>query len=248
MVTPFAEGSLLRIAHKATPADIDTLTAGGNVMVLTPHPDDESLGCGAAIAAASEHGAKIAVVAVTDGRGSHPRSLLFPPEKLAAERATELKRAVHILTKGLGTVTTLNYPDQNAPSTIEDVATACYRLVPLMDDLMPSALWSTWRYDPHVDHQRTAQIALHLLSRNPTLTLLFYPIWGRFTEASIAASETLYRFDTNSLREVKQEAILCHRSQMTKMISDDPQGFVMDDITRQHFIDSPELFISRGLS
>ncbi len=43
------------------------------IVVLAPHPDDESLGCGALLAAAfAGKGAR--VVCLTDGSGSHPGS------------------------------------------------------------------------------------------------------------------------------------------------------------------------------
>ena len=72
-MTPFAEGALLRAARGAPVVDVDALAAGG-VLVLAPHPDDETLGCGAALAAAVTAGYAVRVVAATDGDGSHPRS------------------------------------------------------------------------------------------------------------------------------------------------------------------------------
>lgn len=80
MVTAFAQGTLLKAAAEALWATIDALTAGKAVTVLAPHPDDESLGCGGALAAAVESGQDVTVVALTDGSGSHPKSKEFPPE------------------------------------------------------------------------------------------------------------------------------------------------------------------------
>ncbi|WP_264813443.1 PIG-L family deacetylase, partial [Gluconacetobacter sacchari] len=65
MVTPFAEGAIVRAGKRARSIDIATLAGPGNVLVLTPHPDDESLGCGAAIAAASRAGRDVLGVALT---------------------------------------------------------------------------------------------------------------------------------------------------------------------------------------
>jgi hypothetical protein len=49
-------------------ASIDTITNSGSVMVLAPHPDDESLGCGGLIAELAENGRPPVIVVMSDGR------------------------------------------------------------------------------------------------------------------------------------------------------------------------------------
>ena len=44
-------------------------------VVLSPHPDDESLGMGGLIALARRNHQDVSIVAVTDGAGSHPAVL-----------------------------------------------------------------------------------------------------------------------------------------------------------------------------
>ena len=51
-------------------------------VVIAPHPDDESLACGALIADACRQGVRGKVVIVSDGAGSHPNSKAYPPERL----------------------------------------------------------------------------------------------------------------------------------------------------------------------
>jgi LmbE family N-acetylglucosaminyl deacetylase len=50
------------------------LTGGAPFVVLSPHPDDETLGTGGLIADARATGQEVDVIVVTDGSGSHPRS------------------------------------------------------------------------------------------------------------------------------------------------------------------------------
>lgn len=44
------------------------------LVIVAPHPDDETLGCGLLIAAAVRAGVRVAVIALTDGQASHPGS------------------------------------------------------------------------------------------------------------------------------------------------------------------------------
>lgn len=48
------------------------LTGGKSLLVVAPHPDDETLGFGAAAATLQSRGVKVQVVSVTDGDASYP--------------------------------------------------------------------------------------------------------------------------------------------------------------------------------
>ena len=65
---------------------VAALVAAGPLVILAPHPDDESLGCGGIIAACCTAGMPPFVVVITDGAGSHPNSIVYPPGRLVALR------------------------------------------------------------------------------------------------------------------------------------------------------------------
>ena len=246
MVTAFAEGLGLRQAVTATPIYIGEL-AGDAVLVLAPHPDDETLGCGGAIAAACLAGKRVVVAAVTDGRGSHPRSRRFPGDALAELRRRELETAVRLLTDGAAEVVWLGYPDQAAPAGATALDEAVNRLGAHTDLDAITTVWASWRHDPHVDHRRTATLADRLVALLPSLQLWEFLIWGRFIEpAGMDWEIRLRTFDTTAQRERKRSAMASHRSQMTGLIDDDPEGFVMTPLMQAHFLDTPELFIGGG--
>ena len=69
----------------------------GTALILAPHPDDESLGCGGLIASCCAAGRPPLVALLTDGSGSHPHSMRYPPERLASVREAEARHAVSIL-------------------------------------------------------------------------------------------------------------------------------------------------------
>ena len=82
-------------AMRALPvADLEALTGDGPLLVLAPHPDDESLGCGGIIAEARARGHAVYVTVVTDGTASHPGSRTHTAARLQAVREKEVQAAV----------------------------------------------------------------------------------------------------------------------------------------------------------
>lgn len=243
MVTPLAEGRLLDMARAAPVISLAELTGEGAVLVLSPHPDDETLGCGAAITAAADAGVRVVVVVLTDGAGSHPGSKAYPPKRLAALRRAEVTEAVERLTRGTGRVLTLDHPDQGRLSAARRLAYR-ERLMRLIDEEGVSALWTTWDGDPHVDHRRAARLAAEAAARRPGVRLWRFPIWGRFVQRGLCRGERLYSFDSRRYATRKRDALAAHSSQMSGLIADDPDGFVMDPATQRHFLETREMFIS----
>ena len=84
-------------------------------MVLSPHPDDETLGAGGLIAEACAEGQDVDVIVVTDGSGSHPRSKQYPRQKLVDLRYSEVHRAGVALGLQPDRVKFLGLPDTMAP-------------------------------------------------------------------------------------------------------------------------------------
>lgn len=80
----------------------------GSVLVLAPHPDDESLGCGGAIALHARQGDHVTVVFVTDGAAGDPLGYYRDCDYKALRR-TEAKLAASIL--GIEELVFWDYPD-----------------------------------------------------------------------------------------------------------------------------------------
>jgi LmbE family N-acetylglucosaminyl deacetylase len=232
------ETALLDAARAAPYATVTELTGGGDVLVLAPHPDDETLACGAAIAAAIEAGATVRVAIVTDGSRSHRASASYPPARLAAQRRSEVTEAVAILSDGRATPIWLGYPDLAAPEGEAAFAALATRLGDLATT---SAIWTTWGGDPHPDHLRVWRLAEWLADRHG-LPLWGCPVWGR-VETTWTMPPALRRFAAGPWRARKARAVAAHVSQMTRLIEDDPEGFMMPPELAAHFIDTDEIFI-----
>ena len=65
-----------------------------NVMIISPHPDDESVGCGGTIRKHVVEGDFVEVIFITSGeRGGHG----MPPKETAITREREAKNAANVL-------------------------------------------------------------------------------------------------------------------------------------------------------
>lgn len=213
--------------------DVARLLDGRPLVVLAPHPDDETLGCGALLHEAAQLGADCRVICVTDGRLSHANSRMWAVH-LAEVRKAELVEAVHQLAPS-AEVHWLGYPDSEAPSD-QTVARQVASLIP-----QNALVLASWEGDPHADHQQVAQMARRVVAERPDLKLAFYPVWGRFTDQVVSA----YRIvPSRDARKAKVRALACHRTQMTKLIYDDPKGFVMERWRQRHFLKHPEIIIA----
>lgn len=239
-------GSLLERAKSAPYADIETLTGSGSVMVLAPHPDDESLGCGAAIRDATGNGYPVTVVVVTDGRHSHRGSKVWPPHRVARQRRREVEAATTILTGTTLGLVWLGLEDGGAPTDERAIAPVADDLADLCARRGITAVWSSWNRDPHIDHQNTALLAQAVVARRCEMIWQSYPIWGRFEQlddSELPPLSAIRLYDSAGQADVKAAAVAAHRSQMTPLIDDDPDGFVMDSDMQAHFINAPEIFI-----
>lgn len=232
----------LAAAPPACEVDFATLSRNAPVIVLAPHPDDESLGCGALLAEAFA-GPGALVICMTDGSASHTGSRRYPPDRLAAIRRKELTRAVEILGGGAQDILWLGLPDAGMPGLPEPGA-LIDRLCAEAARLGARCLFAPATIDPHCDHVVTAEIAT-ALARKAGLTLFSYPIWSRWHDPDFRASlpgVSEYRFDTAAHAARKRAAIEAHESQRGLLIHDAAQAFVMEPGFIDLFATGPELF------
>lgn len=214
----------------------------GRVVILAPHADDESLGCGGLLALLADAGCPAHVVVVTDGTRSHD-SETWPPEKLRALREAEAQRAVRHLGHDRR-VEFLRHTDCGLPDEGTDAfEAAADRLAELVADLAPDTLVVPWRRDPHCDHVATWQLA-HA-RRDPSVRWVEYPVWA-WTDrdaAPLDGEATAWRVDVSSVVKRKAQAVAAHRSQTTRLIDDDPDGFLLEPSMLAHFERPWELFL-----
>ena len=199
----------------------------GPALILAPHADDESLGCGGMIAAACARGRVPAIVVISDGTGSHPGSASYPAARLKSVREAEAIAAAGILGVPRDRMHFLGLPDTRVPHRGPDFEQAVRRIVELAQRHEATTICATWRHDPHGDHEATHWLG-SAAARIAGIRLLSYPVWGWLLPPERALPVTALagaRLDIAAYQLLKQRAIVAHASQYSDLIADDPGGF-----------------------
>lgn len=223
----------LRTAWNELPlVTMDGMLGGRVPVIIAPHPDDESMGCGGLIAQLCAAGTPPHVVILTDGCLSHPNSRTHPPEKLRQMREDEARDALHILGLPHGYTWFLGHADHEMPSVGPAFQFAARRIAGICENQGCNLVISTWKHDPHPDHLAAATLAEHVAVRGE-LPLLSYPIsgWALPDDAQVDEAETQgYRLDISGQIDLKQKAIMTHATQYGDLIQDcqGHRGEVMD--------------------
>jgi LmbE family N-acetylglucosaminyl deacetylase len=222
------------------------LTEGRPFVVLSPHPDDETLGAGGLIASACTAGQEVNVIVVTDGSGSHPQSKQYPRQRLVDLRYSEVHKSGLALGLQRDRIGFLGLSDTLAPKSGSQFDKAVEETLDVIRRLGAGTLFVTWEGDPHCDHEASAELAKTIRKMSPGLKIWAYPIWGWHIEASAEIHQPppiAFRINISLFRERKRQAIAAHASQMTNLINDDPNGFRFDDRLLAPFMGQYEYFI-----
>ncbi|CCH02648.1 LmbE family protein [Fibrella aestuarina BUZ 2] len=241
--------SLANYLHE-DPLPIDA-RALGKTLVLAPHPDDESLGCGGTLALLRQADYPVHVVFVSDGTQSHPNSPTYPADRLRDLREAEARAALVELGIPEAMSTFLRLPDRavpvaGAPGFNEQAAA----LAEQIQSFRPTTVLVPYERDPHPDHRATYQLLDEALKAVPTRPrVLEYLIWlwelGRPDDLPKPNERIVLKIDIHTAVEQKNRAIQAHQSQVTRLINDDPSAFYLSPELLSHFDMPYELFVEK---
>jgi LmbE family N-acetylglucosaminyl deacetylase len=163
-----------RAVMSRTARDATRAVQARSALVVAPHPDDETLGCGATIARKVAAGAAVTVLVLTDGRHSH-RSAHVSPDDLAALRRKEFAEATRRLGLGEAEVIWGGLTDGSLAAEQEQVSSV---MAEALHRVRPDELYATCADEPHPDHAAVGRAARRVASTAGTpVQLLEYPIW-----------------------------------------------------------------------
>jgi LmbE family N-acetylglucosaminyl deacetylase len=157
---------LLLLARDATPK-----LPAGRLLVLAPHPDDETIGCGGTISMSLRRGAYVRVVVVT--RGDYARTVK-DRETVASIRQLELVGATRALGLEIADVIQLGFADGYLARFEEQVRA---RLAEQITSWGPTVVLVTAAADPHPDHAALGRLARDVLA-DSSVALFEYMVWG----------------------------------------------------------------------
>ena len=166
-VGPLAPRAARLLAH-----DRSGELTSGRLLVLAPHPDDETLGCGLAVQRALGSGAKVLAVVATDGRYGDPD--VIPPERMAAIRLDELKAATSVLGLDPTDLLTLGFEDASLTRAESMLRGAVEEVVA---GFLPDVVMSPCPWDLHPDHAALGRAARVVLAGRPAQHVE-YLVWG----------------------------------------------------------------------
>ncbi|MBD0415271.1 PIG-L deacetylase family protein [Oryzicola mucosus] len=220
----------------------------GPLLVIAPHPDDETLGCGGVIAGAVRRGAVVHTIFITDGGASHLNSIQWSRQSLAAQREREAAEALARLGAGAQPRTFLRLEDANMPGR----DSAAYRqavdaVLAIVKHLAPRLVLMPWRRDPHRDHRDSWQLTMDAIAASGQRPeILEYAIWldefGRSDDRPGEGEMEQVAFDVTAVLDAKRDAIKAHRSQLGELVHDDPSGFVLAQPTIERLTGPAEVF------
>ena len=168
------------VVHAAG-VDVTEQFAEQSCLVVAPHPDDETFGCGATIARKRAHGVEVHVVIVADGRQS-PRPEGMSETGIIEMRRAECTEALQRLGVDSSDVVHLDFEDGALSPRIADISDA---LADQIRRFAPSQVLVTSTKDRHPDHSAVGR-ALRATTRDASIDLFEYAIWQRVPAFTVA--------------------------------------------------------------
>lgn len=230
-----------------------------SAMVISPHYDDETLGCGGTIAQMLSSGIDVRIVFVTDGSGSHTG--LLDTDRLIAMRKQEGEAAAVSLGVSKDSVHHLCHPEK---CVHRNTIVLTQQLVELARNHAVEAFFFPSGAEPLIwsrDHHAVFQAASEAAKQAPSCCLSFeYPVWHWYRWPIIQAKRLdsfqrnktramtydfcvkprrWVRFDSvvqvDKVNRLKWEALCCHCSQMFR-----PEGKldwpILSDVASGQFL------------
>jgi len=194
-------GVVRRVARTAGHGARPWSTPGGQrVLVVAPHPDDEVCGCGGALLRHLAAGDAVALLYVTDGRGS--RAWGLTPDAMAAQRRTEAAACAAVL--GVSDWQWLGLPEW-----AWEIEALAPRLLAALEGVQPDVIYAPSRVDFHPEHWKTAHGLAAALAQWPgaprvRAMALQVPLGSRLTNVVCS---------TQAVQTQQNAAIAAHASQ-----------------------------------
>jgi LmbE family N-acetylglucosaminyl deacetylase len=141
------------------------LSGWASALVVAAHPDDEVLGAGGTIAALAAAGARLRLVALTDGEASHPGHA----GTIGPLRAAETAAALTALGARHTEVIRLALPDSGLATREDEITSRLQALAGGFDVCL-----APWHRDAHPDHEAAGRAARAARGGDG---VLWYPVW-----------------------------------------------------------------------
>jgi LmbE family N-acetylglucosaminyl deacetylase/SAM-dependent methyltransferase len=174
--------------------------AGQKVLVLSPHPDDESLACGGSLALHTANGDPVKVIFLTDGAQGDVNAE-YSPEDYVALRETEAREAGTIL--GVTDIEFWHAPDRG----LAQAETVLPRLCKLLQEYQPQLVYAPSPLEFHPDHEAAARLLWLAIQQTAHQCNVAYYDYNRPININVLV-------DISSVVERKRQACDRYQSQL----------------------------------
>jgi LmbE family N-acetylglucosaminyl deacetylase len=221
-----------------------SVSAQTRLLVVAPHPDDETLGCGLLIQHVLAAGGAVHVVLLTDG-DNNPWPQRYIDHRLRIDAAArrrwgrrrreEVIRAIGQLGVAESALHPLGWPDMGVTARLRDDASGTIgALRAVMQAFGPNLICCPALSDSHPDHGAAHVLCrLALVAMSPAPTLLAYPVHGE-------ADEGTYPIWIDATEQQQQRKMLALAEHQTQM--------VLSRARMHRLALSPERYMRVGLS
>jgi len=241
---------LQNLLKSAVHIDTSILDTVKNCLVIAPHPDDESLGCGGLIANLRKSGINVHVIFTTDGSMSHPNSQNTTAISRCKMREQEAVKALQVLGVAEEYITFLRGQDSALPATGEKGFEGFVaQMIGIITQVQPGLVLVPYEFDPHRDHRASWQITIAALDKHPHIEIWQYLIW-LYTLGKKEDVEPLTNIPggiqylpMRDHKKLKKKAIAQHKSQLSLDVFEDPKGFYLKNEVLQNFYGDKEYYI-----
>ncbi len=149
------------------------LETGDNIVIISPHPDDEVLGCGGMITYLRQNRRKVSVIFLT--HGEHLTKSI-DEETLANERRNLTDRAMLAIGEPVDDISFLNFGDGKINAENPEVS----RLIKILDRIEPSAIFIPHHFEGWNDHVQ-ANLIIHSYIKGKQIKIYEYCVWFWYT-------------------------------------------------------------------
>jgi LmbE family N-acetylglucosaminyl deacetylase len=181
-----------------------------NVLVISPHPDDEAIGCGGTIRKHVLDGDTVEVVFLTSGeKGGHAG---ISDAELVRIREKESMNAKDIL--GVQNIEFWRFPDANLKVCQESLD----KLNGKIKVFMPSLIFVPHDHEDHPDHRTAADLVRQVVTSLPNITgkpeVFMYELWTPIQKID-------HIVDISDYVAIKKRAIQAYKSQCSVLKFDE---------------------------
>lgn len=191
----------------------------GPLLILAPHADDESLGCGGLIAAHAARGADVHVVFLTDS-ASADWSGAADRRARAALRRAEALAALAALGVAPARATFLEAPDGHLGRLeLEVHRRTVARLADVLGAVRPAAIFLPYLGEGSTEHDEAHWLAREAMQvAGSSAAVWEYAVWAWWNalrlRAQLLRGDSNFHLDATAWVGAKRRALACHASQL----------------------------------